>query len=595
MRALVVAVGLLFASGCSVASLKEDGYSPTKNQCKSDDDCGGGTCDQSHSVCVASEGQFATVLFEITPPSSSAQFSGVRFLQTLDGISTAGGGLDLKLPAVATVQGQVTPTRAKHQPDCALSYGGSATVPVKISFTPTERLLGLSSESYTASTVKEQDYGFELSVPPGTYDIYIEPDLEEISGDSCSVVPQLIKNEEIPAAVFTLPLVAQPATLLKVEVSWPKALLAGKPATENFLEGLDGWQIDIIDPTSGRVLSSPATLSLTQEGDIETFSTDVEYAPVLGDDSAVGTELVRLKPPEGVVAPTLVFERGTLDAFQVGKAKINQLEGVPHAIDVSGDVLEGGDQRDETLTGTVKFVAKKLAFLPEGTLFAFVKTVPIDGGKYTAALLPGEYDVYVAPEAGKGLATTKSTLTVAGSPGVQSGKGVSVLAASQVAGVVLGPAGQPVVGASVHVNAAPMATDPLLVAAGTAAVKPQGTTAIVGADGSFIARADPGTYDLSIRPEDDTNFAWMVRPNITVSDPIHDLGELSLPLPVAYDGHVQVPGDVVVPDALIRAYVYLSDSGYTPKPADAKSVLQIAETRAQSDGSFTLLLPSHLN
>ena len=52
---------------------------------------------------------------------------------------------------------------------------------------------------------------------------------------------------------------------------------------------------------------------------------------------------------------------------------------------------------------------------------------------------------------------------------------------------------------------------------------------------------------------------------------------------------------LVAPDALIRAYVYLSDSGYTPKPADAKSVLQIAETRAQSDGSFTLLLPSHLN
>ena len=151
MRALVVAVGLLFASGCSVASLKEDGYSPTKNQCKSDDDCGGGTCDQSHSVCVASEGQFATVLFEITPPSSSAQFSGVRFLQTLDGISTAGGGLDLKLPAVATVQGQVTPTRAKHQPDCALSYGGSATVPVKISFTPERAICAITRSASAPS------------------------------------------------------------------------------------------------------------------------------------------------------------------------------------------------------------------------------------------------------------------------------------------------------------------------------------------------------------------------------------------------------------------------------------------------------------
>ncbi len=326
------------------------------------------------------------------------------------------------------------------------------------------------------------------------------------------------------------------------------------------------------------------------------ISTEVEYAPVIGDENAAGTELVRLKPPEGVVAPTLVFERGTLDAFQVGKAKINQLEGVPQAVEVSGDLLVGADgQRDESLTGTVKFVATKLSFLPDGTLFAFAKTVQADGGTYSAALLPGEYDVYVTPEVGKGLAVTKSTLTIAASPATQSGKAVSVYASSQVAGVVLGPAGQPVVGASVHVNASPVAADPLLVAAGTAAVKPQGTTAIVGSDGSFIARADPGVYDLSIRAEEGTNFAWMVRPNMTVSDPIHDLGDLSVPLPVSYEGHVFVPDDVVVPGALIRAYVFLDDQGYTQKRSGAKSVLQIAETRAGDDGSFNLLLPSHLN
>ena len=68
-----------------------------------------------------------------------------------------------------------------------------------------------------------------------------------------------------------------------------------------------------------------------------------------------------------------------------------------------------------------------------------------------------------------------------------------------------------------------------------------------------------------------------------------------MPLPVSYEGHVFVPDSVVVPGALIRAYVFLDDQGYTQKRSGAKSVLQIAETRASDDGSFNLLLPSHLN
>jgi hypothetical protein len=86
-----------------------------------------------------------------------------------------------------------------------------------------------------------------------------------------------------------------------------------------------------------------------------------------------------------------------------------------------------------------------------------------------------------------------------------------------------------------------------------------------------------------------------VRPNVTVQKGVHDLGNATLPLPLAYQGAVSVPGGALVPGSLIRAYVYLNSSGYTDDRAGAKSVVQVAETRANDDGTFVLFIPSQLN
>jgi hypothetical protein len=133
---------------------------------------------------------------------------------------------------------------------------------------------------------------------------------------------------------------------------------------------------------------------------------------------------------------------------------------------------------------------------------------------------------------------------------------------------------------------------------GATPFKPKSETTVVGLDGRFAFHADPGTFDFSVRPPDGTDFAWLVRPNVEVQSGVHDLGEMTLPLPVVYQGTVTVPGGMTpapVPGSLIRAYIYLNTSGYTEKRDGAKAVVQIAETRAGSDGTFQLFLPSHLN
>ncbi|MEZ4225607.1 MAG: hypothetical protein R3B13_31935 [Polyangiaceae bacterium] len=593
-----LAIAMLALGGCSVASEDEAGAGIPHNQCEKDSDCGeGGVCMSTPGVCVAKSGQFSTVLFEISAPSSATEFSGVRFIQTRTDVpadgTRSGDDFTLMLDLVATVSGSVAPTRGAHQQDCNLDYQGSATVPVSLTFTPSERLLGLPTQSYTAKAEKVGDeYAFHLDMPAGVYDLYVEPDQDLIataSPTACAVVPQLFKDVAIESGSVALNLSAAPPSQLTVTVDWQPPGTAD--VTENALTTLEGWSVDVMDPTTGRILSAPATLEATADG----YITTVDYAAVVGSGTAEGKELVRLRPPDEVIAPTLVVERATLDAFSVGEGKINQLGGVPKAVAVKGSFVETADGKLVEGTTALKFVAKKLGFLKSGTLFAFERDVEAKDGAFDIDLLPGEYDVYIVPPPGSGLALTMRSLQIGKQPLQQTGKTLTVETASDLAGAVFAPTGAPLAGAPIHSVASPVAVDPLLVAAGTAPLKPQAANSVVGSDGGFILQSDPGTFDLSVRPDGQSGFAWLVRPNVAVTSPLHQLGDLTLPLPVSYVGTVSVLDDVVVPNALIRAYVFMGESGYTPDPEQASSVLQVAEARADSSGKFTLLLPSKLN
>jgi hypothetical protein len=120
-------------------------------------------------------------------------------------------------------------------------------------------------------------------------------------------------------------------------------------------------------------------------------------------------------------------------------------------------------------------------------------------------------------------------------------------------------------------------------------------------EGSFSVFADAGAFNMTVKPEPESGFAWLVRPNISVLPFSLDraeqaLSDMRLPLPVRYHGSVNslVLGGVV-PEALIRAYVYLDEKGaLTADAAAARAVIQIGETRADADGEYQLLLPSEL-
>jgi len=151
-----------------------------------------------------------------------------------------------------------------------------------------------------------------------------------------------------------------------------------------------------------------------------------------------------------------------------------------------------------------------------------------------------------------------------------------------------------VVGAPIQATAVPRTTTALATALGSEAFVPRASTGLVAADGSFELRADAGDFDVVVRPEARAGFAWLVRPGVPVevAETTRHLGELTLPLPVAFSGLVRVRADpesdgidhAVLPGALLRAYLTV-DSG---------TVVQVGQATANEEGTYELLLPERL-
>jgi hypothetical protein len=604
MRRVALFLALLSSlSGCSVSSLDQAGSSAAQNTCESDD---------LRGICRAAAGSFDALLVQITAPAESGEYSLLSFLETVDDIPVTGGALNLDVPAPAELEAEVVPTPGADQGNCATAYGGPAespTVPVNVRFRPSEKVFGLSTTEIQAETGEVgavgESYKFKVRMPPGKYDVYVEPVEGSVNAGSCSVVPQVFRNFEVtagtaPAGTPATPLYLSPPNSLIVKVDWPTEPNAGK--------SLEGWKVDVLDPVTGWLLSGSATLSkdpeLSEPG-MDRYVATVEYSR-LPDETLAGKELVRLSPPDpAIVAPTFVLERKAIEVLKPGEASINQITTLPDAVQVQGDLFDSDaiDAIAVTEELTLRFVSKKLLLdgggssnPNEGTPVYYYTEAPSIGGAYDVALLPGDYDVYAIPAGSQSnVAVTKTSLTVA-TASLQAGKSLIIDPTTQLQGLAVGPDGtQPISGAKVRAIASPEAPNPIWIALGLTPPKPLSVEDIVGADGGFAIDVHPGALDVSIRPADSTGFAWLVRPHVAVEHGIHDLDTMQLPLPVLYEGAVKVDEDTTLPNALIQAYVFLNEQGYTNTREGAQAVVQVAETRADSAGNFTLLLPAHLN
>jgi len=614
---------ILAAPACNVQPVPSSGAATTTNECRDNRDCkgGAGICDTGR--CKARQGLFSTLLLEVSPPASgNPAFAGVTYLHRAD-VNISGGRTDVLLAAPVQVTGAVSfePYTVANG-TCSLAFAADQPglsvlaspegIPVSVSFTPSARILGVSSTTYEAKVdISEWEsdtpeladpLSFDLKLPPGEYDIYIRPRAPTAGG--CEIPPTLIRRTEVPQTKNLLLGLAlpQPASF-SLSIKWPK----DQPS-------LAGWTVDMLDPRTGLVISTKATLPELEESDLDYgfYETRVSYAPVTLEEAQ--SELVRLAPPEGVDAPSIILARSGLELFSPGSGVIDRFSGYPEPVTIEGQLTLAGQAKPSA--GTVSVVSTSIQGIEEGVFASFTRSAETsEDGKFTMRLLPGTYRVYAWPASPGGTidqdtaAATQTEWEIAAQPELQAGKTVELLPAVHVTGTANLLQGEPALGSAVIAIASPgdIQVDPLTRAAqGNLSVAPAAESAMVDDSGFFDIRADPGVYDISVRPPDGSGFAWyvasqvLVQPATTPMLQNRDLGPFNLPLPVPYAGQIAVPLDsdnrMPIAEALLRAYIYLDqNNAYTGDPTRAASVVQIGETRADADGNFELLIPANLN
>jgi len=227
-----------------------------------------------------------------------------------------------------------------------------------------------------------------------------------------------------------------------------------------------------------------------------------------------------------------------------------------------------------------------------------------DDLRFLVDLPVGEYRAIAVPAAddARPWAIGEDTWILGDADPEVHGKTVSVSPRTRVIGKVLGAGSGSVSGFTVDWSASPAdLPKTILDVTRYDAPVPRATSVSLDDQGGFSVSADPGVFNMTVKPEPESGFAWLVRPNINVlpfslDRTAQELSEMRLPLPVRYHGSVDslVLGGVV-PDALIRAYVYLDKNGaLTSDAAAARAVIQVGEARADADGKYQLLLPSEL-
>jgi hypothetical protein len=632
LRALTRPVRLvlpLLALGCEVAAVESVAPAVAVNRCGEEDSppCTKGVATCENGRCVAIKGSFSTILLDIHVPASGTASSGLSYLWREDNVDLAGDTWDIQLAPATDVIGSVTASPYVMNPgsddECVLEFAGQepgrtvpaaedGSIPVDVLFFPADRVLGIENAGYTAkvdTTLVEQSggvppsYVFQTSLPQGEYDLYVKP--RAAAEGACQLPPWLYRRSPVVENDVGVGLKFPEPSRFELTVVWGAGMSPAQPPPE-------GWTVEMLDPISGRLVSTQAKLS--PSGKDSELSAVIYYIPPepLPPDKS---ELLRLTPPPNVTAPTVVFARSALELFSKGSGIIQQFQNYPDAVRVQGQVT-GSDALPAA--ATVTLTAKKIEGVEEGIFASFVRTVEVGAeGTFEVDLLPGTYRVLAVPTKptdGSGVRTsavTEREWIVAAEPVTQAGKLIELDPVVKVSGTAFVPQGEPALGAAVVAVASPrsLQIDLLTQAAeGSTPFAPSAESGTVGADGAFSMLADPGDFDISVRPPADSGFAWLVT-HYPVRQPTSEpavLGGLKMPYPVPYTGRVTVndpnggregKGSIDgLAQALIRAFIYLDEKGaYIDDPTRAASVLQIGETRANQNGDFELLIPANLN
>lgn len=580
-----LAIALLLV-GCGTATSAEMAGPNQVNSCTADEECGeAGHC--YAGACFARRATAYPLVLEIVPDPSSGPGGGASFLlPTLDGVVENQPELPLALPKLVAVDGHLS--LAEDATASCPTLDPTTPPSVHVTLTRTEELVGLPRAKYALNAQANTADSFPFDptrAAPGSYDLYVE-------ALGCSVAPLLASAVAVEGDTVRFSLDLPTATTLRGTVTPPAGV------------SLDGWLVDLVEPARGRVISTVERL-VTQEG-AATF--EVAYRPVqqlaretsdsgityrvAGNVEGLDAPLIRIRPPDDLIAPTTLWDLAAADLSDTGHVELDLSAMTFGPVELSGH-LEGQASDHPLVTGAVVFSSLALAGVAPGVTASYTVTVPTDErGAYEVSLLPGNYRVVAIPDPALPWAITEAIWQVGDSPERQAGRTLIVDAKPGLLGRVrVGFSGEKLVSATVNAVAS-VASNPhsvLDAALGKTPALPRASSSSTDADGLASLELDPGLYDVFVRPREGSYLPWFVQPRTLIPAPTKGARpstvELPVPLPILLGGRAYDTEGTALPNALVRAYARLGQTN---------TVVQVAETHTTPDGRYKLLLPSKL-
>jgi hypothetical protein len=589
-----------------------------------DGDCSAGEACPAGSVCAsvgegfyctATEGRLGGLLLEVIPATGANASYFVELTEldaSLDGTSASGVRAEVVVPVPPLVA--VTPGRV-HVDDtllaevpCAASDG---SVPAQIELRRVAPYPGVLTQTFGASSTLDPQgdtYRFELLVPPGTYDVYVTP---TACDPGAPALPPAFRPGQLIDA----------STALSITLPSPKRLagVAKAPALAN----LTGWFLEVLEPGSGRLLSSPAALV---QGSFDL------YAPFDFDFGWIDTSyvpLVRLRPPIATGGDPSCAEACGGRCSYVGGACLE-----PGACLSDGDCLAGEVCADAScqqggrpsvywtldglaITGSTESVTLDVSTLDVSARQVSGRVVDFEGNPVIAAVTiesaalagdwsnaayttsvetdadgvfstfvpPGDYRATAVPTVSLELATAQRTWLVSAAPTCFCGQQLELPPRAGLVGRVLDTSGSPLSEGSVVARPSLESATFFEDALGATPPIPREAQGAIQS-GTLDLRLDPGSYDLTLRAADAPGQAWLVKPGITVlttdTGLDRDLGQLTLPLTVFLTGTLDAPSGTSLEGTVVRAWLPIAGAG---------RAIPVGEAVVKG-GSFFLGLPA---
>jgi hypothetical protein len=440
------------------------------------------------------------------------------------------------------------------------------------------------------STAIGSPYNAVVAVDPPFNDGY--PDQTYIvPGDSTPGIP-VGTTAELPLGIgpTTLPAGFQPT-----------------PITVKRAAGLDGWTVFIRENATSII--PPAIVSSRPH---LAGSTSTVQMNLIGLPTSASSLVI--EPPFGSLLPEFA------DPI-IGSLSMLPMEvypPLPPAATLAGDVLSD----DGTpVSATILFTSSEIDTL--GSSAACVPTTPAGllsyqaqvytddqlslagkQGHFTVQLPQGTYNYVIEPTPASGYAKASVVHNVQVGDCMASGSGspgpLRVSPLLTVSGSFATPDGRPLANASVDFTPSALLvvpTAPSKASFTPLSQWPRPFTVTTGAAGGFSIDVDLGVYDITARPQDGTNFAWVVAPGHAISQS-EALPRFTVAAPFVVDLalHQQETSssDIPLPNAIVQAFEFTSCSSASPSYCQPVAV-PVGEAMTDAQGHFTMMLSTFVD